>query len=141
MKGKLKIYAILIAGLLSLLTTYLITQKSKIRHEGETRWLAYRRNGDKPDIEFEITERRDKTDGHLIIHDVINKSEVVRIPLEIRRISRNEYRAMLKIDVQTEELRITYSESSDGLTRTALIQNADGSDEPTIYEFKLVTNR
>lgn len=114
------------------------------KQEVAVRWSAYEDHGDKPGVEFVLTEGTEGTTGFLVVRDANNYERIIeRIPMEVKRVASDEYLVSFKVGKRIERLSIKYRESADGKTRTATVRDPDSpvdSDaDPEVLIFKPVT--
>lgn len=62
------------------------------KQEAAVRWSAYEDHGDKPGVEFVLTEGTEGTTGFLVVRDANNYERIIeRIPMEVKRVASDEY--------------------------------------------------
>jgi hypothetical protein len=142
MSRKNLIVVILVASLLSAVSVFVV--KCVKQEEVETRWSAYQDNGDKPGVEFIITEGVMGTTGWLVVHDANDNRILERFPMQVKRVAPDEYMVVVTIRGRVKNLSIKYIESADGMTRMATIKDSgalDDSDAPPAVCFTKSTTR
>jgi hypothetical protein len=140
-RASLKV-VILIASVLSAGAIVVVRYVNK--QETETHWSAYQDNGDKPGVEFVITESVKGSSGWLVVHDANDNRVLERFPMQVKRITSDEYMVVVTIRGSIKKFSVRYSESADGMTRMATIRNPDASndsDSPSVVSFTKSTTR